>query len=59
MSIIEQAQETQTKFTAHQWALHAAMDRMKSLTHQTQVDEEAVLEQLTIILDVECEIKLL
>ncbi len=59
VSIIEKVQETQAKFTAHQWALHAAMDRMRSLTHTTQVDEQAVLEQLITILDVEREIKLL
>lgn len=58
-SIIEKVQETQAKFTTHQWTLHAAMDRMRSLTHKTQVDEQAVLEQLTTILDVEREIKLL
>jgi Spy/CpxP family protein refolding chaperone len=58
-SIIKNVQETQAIFTTHQWTLHAAMDRMGSLTHKTPVDEQAVLAQLTAILDVEREIKLL
>ena len=58
-SIIKNVQKTQTIFTTHQWTLHAAMDRMGSLTHKTPVDEQAVLAQLAAILDVEREIKLL
>jgi len=42
-SIIKNVQETQAIFTTHQWTLHAAMDRMGSLTHKTPVDEQAVL----------------
>lgn len=56
-SIIEKVKETQAKFTTHQWELHAAVDRMRSLTHKPRVDEQAVLEQLGVILDVEREIK--
>ncbi|MFQ5709160.1 MAG: Spy/CpxP family protein refolding chaperone [bacterium] len=55
--IKEEIQKAQQNFTEWQWELQSAMETMRSLVKETQVDEQKVLNQLEEVLKREREIK--
>lgn len=55
--LVDQIQQVQQTFTALQWKLQGAMEEMAQLLSGETVDEEAALQHLQSMLDLEKEIK--